>query len=65
MGKQVHIVVCWDATSRTFWIDDDTTDAKFTEGEVWDSDTEQWECDQDLVDTVANNLYAVLKEGSK
>lgn len=44
MGKQVHFVVVADLDSQTWWVDDETFSARFSENEgTWNPDTKQWE----------------------
>lgn len=38
MSKQMHFVVCADLETGAMWIDSDTTDAKFYDGQVWTGD---------------------------
>ena len=43
MAKQHHFVVVYDASTDMFVNDEETLMARFDDGVVWDSDTEEWE----------------------
>lgn len=53
MAKQVHYVVVVDLETKTFWPDDETFMARFTENEgTWNTETNQWEA-TDWADNLA------------
>lgn len=48
MSRQVIFVVAVDIDTQEVFIDDETLVARFTRDEqVWNTDTNQWECDDD------------------
>jgi hypothetical protein len=71
MSKQFHFVVAWDSERKRFYVDPVALDFKFTEGEIWNEDTEEWECREpgedslyeELEDRLAGVLYELGKVG--
>lgn len=43
MSKQYHFVVLYDTATKRWRVDPETLDAHFHNGEVWDTDSEEWE----------------------
>jgi hypothetical protein len=64
-GKQVNIVVCYTTESGEFWIDYDTTVARFQDGEVWTVDEQEWEKDDALTDSVYDALEKLFRTAGK
>lgn len=43
MSKQVYFVVYYDSELDDVFLDEDTLVARFPEGTVWDTETNEWE----------------------
>jgi hypothetical protein len=43
MSKQVYFVICVDTETKQVSFDDSTLVARFPEGTVWDTQSEEWE----------------------
>lgn len=73
-NKQHHFVVMYDEESKEFSIDWDTTATQFTDGNVWNKDTNEWETasiadeddtnyeKQEVLDSVLNGWLQRINE---
>jgi hypothetical protein len=61
MGKQVYFVVYADLDTKELIVDDGTLEARFNEGSIWNTETNEWE-DEAKISELAE-AQEILKKG--
>lgn len=71
MSKQYHFVVCYDTETNEFSLDIDSLDANFWNGEVYDTETDEWcgrlidEATELAYNEAEDNLAELLEKGNQ
>ena len=61
MSKQVHYVVVYDEEDKSWSIDFDVS-INYDDGNVWDTETEEWTYVEDEEDTIIQDLNERLSK---